>query len=166
MPAPPRIIVSCNKRDEAFLAQVFDTHKPRNLETLEAFAISELAEELEQDPQELAQAIRERQRKQRDEGGAGCKPLPERLKHPGDNDEDVDAQGKATRHSGGGGAVQAAGAPAIGHDVAFTHAQHGNAGKQRGQATRARTDTEATACWQQRAKQRCQRRAGGICKHV
>jgi hypothetical protein len=63
LPAPPRITVSCNKRDEAFLAQVFDTYKPRNLETLEAFAISELAEELEQDPQELAQAIRERQRK-------------------------------------------------------------------------------------------------------
>jgi hypothetical protein len=132
LPAPPRIIVSCNKRDEAFLAQVFDTYKPRNLETLEAFAISELAEEHEQDPQELAHAIRERQRKQRDEGGAGCKPLPERPKHPGDNDEDGDAQGKATRHSGGGGAVRAAGAPAIGHDVAFTHAQHGNAGKRRG----------------------------------
>ena len=28
--------------------------------------------------------------------------------------------------------MQAAGAPAIGHDVDFTHAQHGNAGKQHG----------------------------------
>jgi hypothetical protein len=36
--------------------------------------------------------------------------LPERLKHPGDNDEDGDAQGKTTCHSGGGGAVRAAGA--------------------------------------------------------
>jgi hypothetical protein len=115
--------------EKEFLAQVFDTCKPRSLETLAAFAISELAEELGQDPQELARDIRERQRKQSDGEGAAAQPA--HPKQPGDDDEDGDALGEATRQLGGGGTARAASAAASAHDKTFTREQHGNAGKQR-----------------------------------
>ncbi len=52
--------------EEAIATQVFDTYKPRSFDTLEAFAISVLAEE--QDQAALAAAVRARQR------DPDCKP--------------------------------------------------------------------------------------------
>ena len=76
--------------EEAYVAQVFDLYRPRSLDTLEAFTVGELAEELEMD---VATLVRELTQSNAE---AGCKPAagaPQAM----DDDDDADAGGAAQR---------------------------------------------------------------------
>ena len=112
--------------EKSFVGQVFDTYRPRTFDSLECFVIGELADELDQDPATLAEAIRARQ------SDLGCKPARGGVSFPSSDEEaDGASERTAANRAGGGNSTQAASAAAGGHGGSFT-GQRGGASRENG----------------------------------
>jgi hypothetical protein len=106
--------------EEAHVSQVFDCYQPRTLDTLEAFVVGELAEELEMQPDALLGELRKHE--QARAGGAGCNPGgPQGSPRDDDEADDVGRRAQSAPLTQGGAAAGARGqvAPLPGNTSTF-----------------------------------------------